>query len=83
VFRDNLKRLRKAAGFTQKRLGEIIGAGESTISEWESGKRAPDIERLPDIARALGDQPIELLDGDEASASVRTWDTPLVDAYAS
>lgn len=48
-----IKEARKAAGITQKELGTAVGKGESTISEWESGKRSPDVELLPVIADCL------------------------------
>lgn len=62
MFKDRLRQLRRQAGLTQKKLGELIGAGESTISEWESGKRSPDIGKLPEIAAALKVDPRLLLD---------------------
>lgn len=52
---EQIKKARKAAGLSQKQLGEALdGRGISTISEWESGKRSPDVELLPIIADALG-----------------------------
>ena len=40
----NLKQLRKAKGFTQKRLGELVGVSESAINQYENGKRLPYFE---------------------------------------
>lgn len=49
-----LKKARHIAGLTQKQLGELLGGvGISTISEWESGKRSPDVELLPILSRVL------------------------------
>lgn len=48
-----IKEARRAAGVTQKELGAAVGKGESTISEWESEKRSPDVELLPAIAACL------------------------------
>ena len=39
---------------TQKQLGELSGTSESTIKQYELGKRQPRIEQLKKIAEALG-----------------------------
>lgn len=55
---EKIKRARLLAGLTQKQFGELIGGkGISTVSEWESGKRSPDIELLPLIAQVLNVKP--------------------------
>lgn len=46
----NLKVLRKQQNISMKKLGEIIGVAESTISLYESGKRQPDKDTLIRIA---------------------------------
>jgi len=48
-----IKKARLLAGLTQGELGDKIGKGVSTISEWESGKRSPDIELLPLLGKIL------------------------------
>lgn len=45
-----LRDLRKQRNITMKQLGDIIGVGESTISQYENGKRQPDYETLHKIA---------------------------------
>lgn len=45
---------REKANITQKRLAEMLGVKAHTVSQWETNKRHPDIDRLPDIAAALG-----------------------------
>lgn len=49
----NLKQLRKAKGFTQKRLGELVGVSESAINQYENGKRLPSFEVALKIAEEL------------------------------
>ena len=49
----NIKNLRKAAGLTQKQLGEKLGISFQSIAQWETGKRIPKIETLRKIANAL------------------------------
>lgn len=57
LISERLREMRMKAGLTQKDLGDKLGLGKSTISEWESGKRMPGLELVEDIARALGIDP--------------------------
>lgn len=41
-----LRQLRKEKGLSMKELGAVIGVAESTISQYETGKREPDFETL-------------------------------------
>lgn len=50
---NNIREIRKAHGITMKTLGMKIGAAESTISQYETGKRQPDNETLLRLAEAL------------------------------
>lgn len=50
VFGKRLKELRIEKGFSQQKLGEILGFCNQTISFWESGSREPDLDTLLDIA---------------------------------
>ena len=50
-FPNNLRNLRKAAGLTLKELGEVIGVAESTVSQYETGKRQPDFDTLLKISK--------------------------------
>ncbi|HOV69028.1 MAG TPA: XRE family transcriptional regulator [Clostridia bacterium] len=47
---ERLRELRKNMGISMKKLGEIIGVAESTISLYETGKREPDNETLIRLA---------------------------------
>jgi len=38
---DEIHRIRERAGLTLAQLGEILGVGASTVSQWETGKRTP------------------------------------------
>lgn len=51
---DKIRNYRKLAGLTQKKLGELSGTSETTIKQYEGGKRQPRIEQLSKIADALG-----------------------------
>lgn len=65
---DRIKAARKSAHMGQAELGAAIGIGKSSISEWESGKRSPDIDKVHDIAKALGVTPAYLMGWDESPA---------------
>ena len=43
---ERIKALRKSKGITMKKLGELIGVAESTVSLYENGKRQPDYSTL-------------------------------------
>lgn len=50
---ENLKKLRKASGLTQKQLGELVGISEAQVSLIENGNRNPSFETALKIAEAL------------------------------
>lgn len=52
-YPNNIREARKARRLTMKQLGELIGAAESSVSQYETGKRQPDNEMLLRIAEAL------------------------------
>ena len=45
-----LRALRKARGMTLKEVAERVGVAESTVSQYENGKRDPDFETLLKLA---------------------------------
>jgi transcriptional regulator with XRE-family HTH domain len=45
---------RKRSGLTMKRLGELVGASEASISQYETGRVEPDIDLMTKIADVLG-----------------------------
>lgn len=51
---ENIRAARKAAGLTQKELGERMGVSSVAVTQYESGKRIPKIDTLQRIADALG-----------------------------
>lgn len=57
-----IKKARLLAGMSQKQLGDAIGKGISTVSEWESGKRSPDVELIPVLGKVLNVSQAFLLD---------------------
>lgn len=60
-FGARLAQLRKAAGFTQKELGDEIGVSRRMITYYESQSAHPPTHVLPAIAKALRISTDELL----------------------
>lgn len=60
-FGERLAQLRKAAGFTQKELGDEIGVSRRMITYYESQSAHPPTHVLPAIAKALRISTDELL----------------------
>ena len=54
VFGANLQRLRKLKGLNQKELGDFLGVGANTISNYENGVSNPNPKNLEIIIRELG-----------------------------
>lgn len=50
---NRIREVRKSHNMTMKQLGVLIGAAESTVSQYETGKRQPDHETLLKISDAL------------------------------
>ena len=62
---DKVWVLRKQAGMSQEALAEKIGVSRQAISKWETGEAAPEITKLPLLARTFSVTADWLLD-DEA-----------------
>lgn len=54
MFRDNLCQLRKLNGLSQEELAEKVNVSRQTLSKWESGESAPDLERAAALADVFG-----------------------------
>lgn len=53
IIRVNLKKFREAAGMSQKKLGALVGKGESTIQSYESGRTDIPLSALVSIMKVL------------------------------
>lgn len=51
---NRIRELRRAKGITMKQLGIAVGLAESTISQYENGKRQPDNETLVKLSNFFG-----------------------------
>lgn len=66
-MQNRIRELRKQKGITMKQLGAALGLAESTISQYETGKREPDLRTLVKISEYFGVRvedilPLELFD---------------------
>ena len=48
-----VKERREMLGYKQHELGIIIKIGRVTINQWEHGTRRPNVEIIPELAKAL------------------------------
>ena len=51
---ENISKYRKQMGYTQEKLGELLGVTNQAVSKWESSVSFPDVMLLPKIADVLG-----------------------------
>lgn len=63
AMRLRINDLRKAKGLTVEALAARAGISKSYLSEMSSGKKPINSNRLEAVARALGVQPVDLIDG--------------------
>lgn len=61
-FKTTLKQLRKKAGLTQAELALAIGTSQAAVAAYETGTKAPELAKLPAIAKALGVSVAELFE---------------------
>lgn len=54
MFKDNLISLRKVNHLSQEQLAEQLGVSRQTLSKYETGESAPDIEKSKQIADFFG-----------------------------
>ena len=47
---NNISKVRKKAGLSQAAFGQLFGAAQNTVCNWENGKREPDFDVLKQIA---------------------------------
>lgn len=53
IIGSRIRQARKARGFTQEKLGRLVGADGKYVSRLESGRNMPSITKLVQISRVL------------------------------
>ncbi len=61
VLGRRIKEFRKAAGLTQEQLSEIVDIAPQYLSRLETGRRAPSLDTIIELAEALNTTPSALL----------------------
>lgn len=57
-----IRAARQRRGMSQRDLARALGMAQSTLSRIERGERRVSVDRLIEIARALGVRPADMLD---------------------
>ena len=60
-FSENLKRLRKERGLSQRQLAKRMNVSQPVICAWENNMKYPLLDKVYDAARVLGVEVTELL----------------------
>ena len=66
-FGNIIKELRVKNGLSQQQLADKVWVNRSTITNWETGRRVPDIIMIKRLAESLGVHVNTLLEGDAAN----------------
>ena len=81
-FGNTIRQLREARGITQSQLSDRMSVSRSTIANWETGTRLPDLHMLSRLAECLGVNSTDLMeylqDSQEVPAVIIVEDMPLI-----
>ena len=79
---ENIKKIRKEKGITQKELGKMLGVSQSAIGQFENDKSNPKIETIVKIANALDVNVSCLINTDEYNNLIATQvEEKILNAY--
>ena len=73
VFKENLKFYRRKKGFSQEKLSELIGFGETYITEIESRHKFPKPETIDLIAEKLEIESYQLFQKLGCPENIKTY----------
>ena len=59
-----IERMRREKNITQAELADAVGISKQAVSNWERGKRFPDVSLIEDIAAALSLSVAEIIKGE-------------------
>jgi repressor LexA len=68
---DNIRQLRKRAGYTQTELAKLIGVDRSAVAQWENDLSQPRMGNVRKLAEVLRTTTTAILDGEETPAEGR------------
>ena len=70
ILSEKIQSQRKRLGLSQEQFAEQLGVSRQAVSKWESGKTAPDIERIAKMSELFGVSADFLLKSDPADDTV-------------
>lgn len=90
--KDNVfKKLRKSRGLSQKALGDRLGLGQGTVSQWEVGRTMPDLQTVIALADFYGvstdfllgrtDNPLSIVPRETPYVEVTPFEKQILEAY--
>ncbi len=84
-FRERLKVAREEKKYTQSKLGELIGYGTSTVSEYERGTNKPNLDVFIKLCKILDQPPNYFLQEDTniKEELLNPEDKKIIDRYKS
>ena len=80
---ERIKELRTSKGLTQLELANILFVTDRAISKWEQGRGNPDLNTLPEIAKAFGVSIDYLLTGEEHTPTLDDKQNELITYFES
>ena len=79
IFKEKLLELRKQKGWSQEELGNNLDVSRQTISKWESGQSAPEMEKLVKISEIFEISLDELIVGIKNEVNNKVEENKTVD----
>lgn len=76
---ENITQLRRAMGLSQEQLAEQVGVSRQSISKWETGQSAPELEKLVLLSKVFGVSTDALLGNAEAEPEAPETAPPMGD----
>ena len=61
IIGNNIQRLRNNNGWTQDQLARKMNCSKQTISNYETGRREPDLSTINELAKVLNVSPSEII----------------------
>lgn len=68
MLHQRIKECRQRAGLTQSQLAEQMGVSRQAVTKWESGRGAPDIEHIRNLAKFF-DVSVDFLIAEDSESS--------------
>lgn len=64
---ENIRKYRKAKGYTQRELANLLNVKISAVSAWEIGRNQPLMDNVEKLAHVLGVQKSDLIENDNST----------------